>query len=77
MHPLQLSQLDAAEQRAFKILQSVQGNSPWPVEIREICREGTAIEFRLLVQQLQEDARDNPAMMKTILGAAYEVIINL
>lgn len=50
----------------------------WKCAVDNQVQQGTAEGFRHLIQSLQEQASDNPALMLRILGAeAYELLMRL
>jgi hypothetical protein len=66
-----------AEQQAMASLEQVNLDTLWGAAIEEIIRTKDPIKFRVLVAQLQCQNRDNPTVMKKILGGAYDSIMAL
>lgn len=79
-HPMKtmyLNSLSSAEARAIEELRQINHDSLWGEAIAQTLNTDSPSEFRVLVAQLQSQNRDNPDVMKKILGPAYDSVMAL
>ncbi len=68
--------LSAPEQKVFEALKKTKHDSLWNVAINKVVQSCDAGKLRELINQLQMQDKDNPPVMKIILGDAYDTVIN-
>lgn len=71
------SNLSEPETKVFEQLKELNSSSLWGLAITNVCATPDAGRFRELVKQLQSQGSDNPTVMKSILGPAYDSVMYL
>jgi len=67
--------LKPTEEKLLHCLENVSPESIWGMAIHKALKEPTEQKFYDLVEQLQSQERDNPAVMKEILNTpCYEAL---
>ena len=64
------------EQQVLEALKTAKHDSLWNVAINQVIDSNDPVRLRELIVQLQSQNMDNPGVMRTMLGDAYETVIN-
>ena len=69
--------LTPQQEKLFHCLEKVSPESLWGLAIHKVLKEANGEKLDALVDQLQSQNRDNPAIMQEILtGPCYEALVN-
>ena len=68
--------LTAAEQRLVNALRGPRIDTIWSRAIQHVLDSEDVDRLHELARELQDQNRDNPALMKKILGGAYVEVMN-
>jgi hypothetical protein len=73
-----MKELTINEIITLQLLKKVKGDNLWAAIIRVVVKQDDADKFRQLIEQLQSQAKDNPPIMKEILGVKiYKSVMDL
>lgn len=68
--------LSNQEARLFTALMKVPDTTLWGLAINRVVEEPTVKKYRELIKQLKSQAKDNPKLMATIIGADTLNLLN-
>lgn len=67
--------LSEPEKEVFELLKLCDHDSLWNTAITNVINKPDPVRFRRLVSELKSQNNDNPEVMQTILGPAYEALV--